>query len=216
MTAPPRVLILRGGEPILHHGASDGPQLLLLQPLFEEMNRCRALVATLCRTLAERGFGCWLPDLPGCGESIRELETVGWDDWTGAIEETSALIRGETGNAAIGTVAIRGGALLDAPAPHRWRLSPVAGASLLTDLRRAGLLASGGYSVSDALAGSLSRAEPHEVARVVRLDGDERSCDLRLEGPAIWRRSEPFAAPELAALIAEDVHDWADAIVASE
>ncbi|MDB5738004.1 MAG: hypothetical protein JWO65_1672 [Sphingomonas bacterium] len=214
MTAPPRVLSLRGGEPILHHGASDGPQLLLLQPLFEEMNRCRALVATLCRILAARGFGCWLPDLPGCGESLRELDTVGWDDWTGAIEETSALIRRETGNAAIGTVAIRGGALLDAPAPHRWRLSPVAGASLLTDLRRAGLLASGAYPLSDALADPLSQAEPHESARVVRLDGDERPCDLQLQGPAIWRRPEPYAAPELAALIAEDVQDWVDTIMA--
>ncbi|HEY0270155.1 MAG TPA: hypothetical protein VGC10_04100, partial [Sphingomonas sp.] len=184
------------------------PQLLLLQPLFEEMNRCRALVARLCRDFAARGHGCWLPDLPGCGESARALESVGWSDWTGTIEAALALVARESGAPAVATVAIRGGALLDAPSPRRWRLSPVAGASLLTDLRRAGLLASGAYPLPPALAGPLGGAEPDGSARVMRLDGDERPCDLRGTGPALWRRPEPLDSPELAAAIAGDVDRW--------
>ncbi len=209
MTAPPRVLTLPGGEPILHYGAADGPQLLVLQPLFEEMNRCRALIATLCRDLATRGIGCWLPDLPGCGESARALATVGWGDWTGATADARALIVQETGSPALGSVAIRGGALLDAPAPRRWRLSPVAGASLVTDLRRSGLLASGAYALAEALSGPLCAAEPDGEARVARLAGDERPCDVRVDGPMLWRRPEPLSAPDLAALLAEDIDAWA-------
>jgi hypothetical protein len=206
----PRVLNLPGGEPILHHGASNGPQLLVLQPLFEEMNRCRALVSRLCRGLAARGFGCWLPDLPACGESEPSIESIGWTDWTVAIEDALALISREA-EPAIGTVALRGGALLDAPSPSRWRLSPVAGASLLTDLRRAGLLASGAYPLTDAMSDRVSRAEPEGAARTVRLDGDERQCELRVAGPALWRRPEPLDHPDLAALLVEDIGAWASA-----
>ena len=211
MIAPPRVLTLPGGEPILHYGAADGPQLLVLQPLFEEMNRCRALVAALCRGLAARGLGCWLPDLPGCGESTRALKTVGWSDWTDSASCALALIAHETGAPALGTVAIRGGALLDTPAPRRWRLSPVAGASLVTDLRRSGLLASGAYALAEALSTPLRAAEPGDTARIVRLVGDERPCDVRVDGPTLWRRPEPLAAPELAALLAEDIAAWSAA-----
>jgi pimeloyl-ACP methyl ester carboxylesterase len=210
VTAPPRVLSLPGGEPILHYGAAAGRQLLVLQPLFEEMNRCRALVAALCRDLAARGIGCWLPDLPGCGESERALEEIGWADWTGAVDHALALIAREGGGTAFGTVALRGGALLDASTERRWRLSPVAGASLVTDLRRSGLLASGAYALGEALSGPLASAEPDGAARVVRLTGDERPCDRSVDGPVLWRRPEPLAAPELAAALAEDIAAWCD------
>ncbi len=212
MTAPPpRVSSLPGGEPILHYGGAAGPQLLVLQPLFEEMNRCRALVAALCRGVAARGIGCWLPDLPGCGESERTLEGVGWRAWTGAVDDALALIARDAGSPALGTVAIRGGALLDTGSPRRWRLSPVAGASLVTDLRRSGLLASGAYALGEALSAPLSAADPIGAARVVRLVGDERPCDLRVEGPMVWRRPEPLAAPDLAAALVEDIAAWSEA-----
>ena len=205
---PPRVLTLPGGEPILHYGPADGPQLLVLQPLFEEMNRCRALVAALCRGLAAQGIGCWQPDLPGCGDSVRALETVGWGDWTTAIDDARALIAGETGGTTHGAVSIRGGALLDAAAARRWRLSPVAGKSLFTDLRRAGLLASGAYALGDGLSEPLGRADTKGAARIVRLAGDEREADRHVEGPIVWRRSEPVAAPDLAAVLADDIAAW--------
>ena len=213
MTAPPRVLSLPGGEPMLHYGAGDGPQIIVLQPLFEEMNRCRLVVATLSRALAARGFGCWLPDLPGCGDSARALESVGWNDWLKAVLDSSRLVATDTGQAPFGTIAIRGGALLDRGGTRRWRFSPVTGASLMTDLRRSGLLARGAYPLAGPLAEAVGRAEADTAAetRTVRLDGDERPCDLRVAGPAVWRRPEPLAAPELAALLADDIAAWATA-----
>ncbi|MEA3065760.1 MAG: hypothetical protein QOJ27_2212, partial [Sphingomonadales bacterium] len=67
-----------------------GPALLFLPPLFEEMNRTRALLAALMRRLAGEGYGCWLPDLPGTGESERPLEAVAWQDWRDAAGSAAA------------------------------------------------------------------------------------------------------------------------------
>jgi hypothetical protein len=96
----------------------SGPALLFLPPLFEEMNRTRALLATVMGILAGEGYGCFLPDLPGTGESERALEEVSWDDWRSA-----AAAAAEACGATAG-VSLRGGALLDDPVPRRWRFAP--------------------------------------------------------------------------------------------
>ena len=62
-----------GPEWMMRIGAAEAPPILFVAPLFEEMNRTRALIVATMRRLAERGFGCWLPDLPGTGESERAL-----------------------------------------------------------------------------------------------------------------------------------------------
>ena len=54
-------------------GRADAPAILFVPPLFEEMNRTRALIAAVMRRLAKRGHGCWLLDLGGTGESERDL-----------------------------------------------------------------------------------------------------------------------------------------------
>lgn len=208
--ARPRVHSLSSGEPVFVYGPADGRQLLILQPLFEEMNRCRALVSAVCRELAERGIGSWLPDLPGCGESPAALETVGWSDWTAAVRDTFLLAAEATG-CEPAAASFRGGALLDGGVPRRWRLSPVAGASLLNDVRRTALAGGGGlgaYSLSDNLRAALQTAEPAGPARTVRLEGDDRPHDAQLPGPALWRRTEPALDGPLARAIAADIEAW--------
>jgi pimeloyl-ACP methyl ester carboxylesterase len=184
----------------------NGTPLLFLPPLFEEMNRTRALLAATMRALAAQGFECWLPDLPGTGESERALEEVSWQQWRDAA--TSAFAAA----AAVASVSLRGGALLDAAAPARWRFAPATGASLARDLSRAGLMTEGGggYSPSQALLGPLAEAEPASGAklRVVRLATDRAEADLKLEGPPIWRRAEPQNSPELADAMASDISKW--------
>jgi hypothetical protein len=187
----------------------SGPALLFLPPLFEEMNRTRALLATTMRGLAARGFQCWLPDLPGTGESERALEDIGLQDWREAAE--AALEAAGAG----ASVSLRGGALLDAAAPARWRFAPATGASLSRDLARAGLMTEGGggYAPSQALLGALAAAEPSSGDRVrtIRLATDRGEADLKLEGPPLWRRAEPQNSSELAEAMASDIATWARA-----
>ena len=184
----------------------SGTALLFLPPLFEEMNRTRALLTTAMRALAAQGFECWLPDLPGTGESQRALEEVSWQDW----REAAAAAFASAG--AVASVSLRGGALLDEAAPARWRLAPATGASLARDLARAGLMTEGGggYSPSAALLDPLAAAEPPAGGRlrVVRLATDRAEADLKLEGPPLWRRAEPQNSPQLAEAMASDIAKW--------
>ncbi len=184
----------------------SGPALLFLPPLFEEMNRTRALLAGTMRALASRGFECWLPDLPGTGESERALEAVSWQDWKDAAASAFEAA------GALASVSLRGGALLDSAAPARWRFAPATGASLARDLARAGLMTEGGggYAPSEALLAALAEAEPPDggTLRVVRLATDRSEADLKLDGPPLWRRAEPQNSSELAAAIALDISQW--------
>ena len=184
----------------------SGPALLFLPPLFEEMNRTRALLARVMATLAGEGHGCFLPDLPGTGESERALEEVSWQDW----RDAAAAAFKASGAAA--SVSLRGGALLDEAAPVRWRLAPATGASLARDLARAGLMTEGGggYAPSARLLDPLGSAEPPrgDKVRTVRLATDRVDADLKLEGPPLWRRAEPQNSPQLAEAMASDISHW--------
>jgi pimeloyl-ACP methyl ester carboxylesterase len=184
----------------------SGPALLFLPPLFEEMNRTRALLASTMRTLARQGFQCWLPDLPGAGESERALDDVSWQDW----RDAAAAALEAAG--AVASVSLRGGALLDEAAPARWRFAPATGASLARDLARAGLMTEGGggYAPSAALLAGLAQAEPAAggTVRTLRLSTDRGEADLKLEGPPLWRRAEPQNSCELAEAMAGDISQW--------
>lgn len=201
-------------------GSPNAPAILFVPPLFEELNRTRALIAAIMRRVAALGFGCWLPDLPGTGESERQLGRLSWDQWRGAISAAAKQIG--RGGPLAGVASIRGGALLDdvAPAHCAWRFAPVAGASLVRDLKRAGLAAGGGtagYELAPNMAGPIDLAEPHPVdsLRVVRLESDRAEADLKIEGPALWRRSEPETSPALAASLSDDLAKWVRQCAAS-
>jgi pimeloyl-ACP methyl ester carboxylesterase len=190
----------------------SGPALLFLPPLFEEMNRTRALLASTMRALAAEGFACWLPDLPGTGESGRALEEVSWEDWRGAAAAAFEAA------GAVAAASLRGGALLDGAAPARWRFAPATGASLARDLARAGLMTEGGggYAPSEALLAGLGEAEPAAggTVRTLRLATDRGEADLKLEGPPLWRRAEPQNSSELAKAMALDIANWVRECVA--
>jgi pimeloyl-ACP methyl ester carboxylesterase len=194
-------------------GASHAPPILFLPPMFEELNRTRALIVAIMRRVAAGAHGCWLPDLPGTGESERALDRVSWESWRSAVKAAGDQL--SRGDKLPCTVAIRGGCLLDdlVPSACAWRFAPVAGASLVRDLSRAGLTSGGGsagYSPSSLLLGPLERAEPRplEPLRTVRLATDPAEADFRIEGAPLWRRAEPETSSELADRLAADIVDW--------
>jgi pimeloyl-ACP methyl ester carboxylesterase len=208
-------------EWIMRIGEASAPAVLLLPPLFEEMNRTRAFIASVMRALAEGGFGCWLPDLPGTGESGAALEACDWARWRDAARDAGEHIGAVNGSRMI-TASFRGGALLDdaVVAAARWRFAPAEGASLARDLIRSARLAPeelqgpivelAGYRISDALLSDLRDAAlglPDRL-RTVRLESDRGEADHKLSAPALWRRSEPANSVETAELIASDIGMW--------
>jgi hypothetical protein len=206
----------RGKEWMMALGPANGPQLVFVQPLFEEMNRCRTMLVAVARRLAELGIGCWLPDLPGTGESGRALADVNWDEWPVAIADACRM----AGNGQPPLIAaLRGGALIDglAEAKGRWHCAPATGAALLRDLERARDFAGStadptehaGYAIVPAMAEALRLAEPTtSPARLVRLDSDPLPAELKIDAPPPWRLAEPDPAPALASALASDLAQW--------
>ncbi|MDF0489463.1 hypothetical protein PX554_15100 [Sphingomonas sp. H39-1-10] len=217
----------RGGrEAMLRFGPESGPVVVIALPLFEEANRTRAFVVTMCRALAARGVASALPDLPGQGESSLATEDARLDNWRAAFAAAAASL----GSGAHG-VALRSGAAIDGEArlAGRWRLSPLPGAAALAELRRAASAVStarrepvethsygakllAGHRIAVPLLNALSADRqldpPHGPVRTVRLATDPQSADRKVDAAPLWRRAEPGNDPALAALLADDIVAW--------
>jgi len=216
----------RGGrEAMLRFGPTNGPIVVIAMPLFEEANRTRAFVVTLCRALAAREVASALPDLPGQGESVLPTDDARLDDWRAAF----AAAAGNIGRHVHG-VALRSGAAIDGEArlESRWRLSPLPGAAALSELRRAA--STGGTAIPvqpgadcpplllagnriapplfNALTDDGAVAVPDGPLRTVRLVSDPQPADRKVDAAPLWRRAEPGNDPALAALLADDIAAW--------
>ncbi|WP_076069201.1 hypothetical protein [Sphingomonas montana] len=201
-------------------GSGDAAAVLLVPPLFGEMNRCRRLMVDVMTELATLGRGSALPDLPGTGESLMPFGAVTLDDWRAMVAACAALLHAATGRTVM-IASLRGGALLDdAPDPvdvaGRWRMTPVEGATVLRELGRAQRLAGtsgpplsgavfAGTPLAPGLAGPLGSARPQGSARIVRLGEDGKNADERLTGSPLWRRAEPGRDLAMALAIARDI-----------
>ena len=216
MTAPlafERFRSSKGEEWLLRIGREHAPAILFVPPLFEEMNRTRAVTVAVMRAVAKKGQTCWLLDLSGTGESEGDLGDVTWDDWRHDVTSAAAHIAEKARKPLI--ASLRGGALLDDAAEARgwWRFAPLDGAAVARDMMRSGLAGGvewAGYKPTDALKAALETRAPARVAplRTVRLATDPANADAKLEGPALWRRSEPGTSIELAEALAADLVKW--------
>ena len=208
-------------EHMMRIGEASAPPILFLPPLFEEMNRTRAFLASIMRALAGHGFGCWLPDLPGTGESETALGNCTFEQWRDAARDAGSHVATSSGTQPV-SASFRGGALLDdaVESAAAWRFAPAEGASLARDLIRSAMLPAealqgpivelAGYQISDVLLGGLrdaTLARPERL-RTVRLESDRAEADLKVAAPALWRRSEPANDIEVAELIASDIKTW--------
>jgi hypothetical protein len=209
-------------EWMMRVGDPRTPPVLFVPPLFEELNRTRALIVAVMRALAVEGHSGWLPDLSGTSESVVGLEEVTWEYWRADVTAASRHVAEASGRAPL-VAAIRGGCLLDdaAEGDCRWRFAPVNGSSLARDLERASLGGGAewaGYHAAGAgLRESLAAATPGPASllRTVRLATDGGQADAKIEGPALWRRSEPGSSADLAAALAKDIGEWRRTCAAS-
>lgn len=206
---------------MLRIGDPRTPPILFVPPLFEELNRTRALMVAIMRRAAAEGHGCWLPDLAGTNESQMRLDEVSWGDWRADVAAAAAFVE-EASGMRVGVATLRGGCLIDDAVSGRcwWRAAPVAGAGLARDMDRAGLAGGAewaGYPAAAELREALRAAVPAPVrpVRTVRLETDAAEADAKVIGPALWRRSEPGQSAELAAALADDLVTWSRACAAS-
>ncbi|MEI6642205.1 MAG: hypothetical protein WCL10_09215 [Novosphingobium sp.] len=187
-------------------------RLLIVPPLFEEMNRTRRMLIETQRGLDGLGVDSILPDLPGCNESPQAFSAQSLGSWRDGMAAAARHF------AATHVLAVRGGALVFPTRLPGWVLEPAKGAAILRQLLRARTLSAreagleensadlleagrnhglelAGYRLSAALVAGLDAAVPQdEGQRVIR--------QSELGGSPLWLRSEPGEDPAQSAALA--------------
>lgn len=217
-----RYTVAQQVEFCLSFGGDSARRILIIPPLFDEMNRMRRVCVSAMRGLAERGVGSLLIDLPGCNESLAPLESQSLHGWRDAVIACA-------GQLSITHIAsIRGGALVDngpASLPH-WRLAPAKGPSLLKTMIRtriagekeAGNIVTESQLMQQATTGPIELAGnnlgPDMVAQLAVTEPaalphvTERKLGEHIGGSPLWLRAEPQDDAIFAANIADDLERW--------
>jgi hypothetical protein len=192
-------------------------RLLIVPALFDEANRMRRFTVEVMRRLNNAGVDSFLPDLPGCNESLAPLEAQTPETWRAAVAAAANHFR------ASHVVGIRGGALLMPDGLPGWRYAPQNGANALRQMMRARIivsreagrdetqesllaegLASGleltGHRLGAEFIRQFQSLTPTPSPAVSEIDQD------MLSGGGLWLRAEPgedrAQADALAAILA--------------
>ncbi len=181
-------------------------RLLIIPALLDEANRLRRLTVEVMRRLDAAGIDSFLPDLPGCNESLQPLAYQNLASWRSAMIAASRHFR------ATHVLAVRGGALVAPQALPGWRYAPVNGATILRQMIRMRILASREAGREETQAGLLEQGMAEglnlagfllSAAMITELHGavppDESAQSIigqdMLGGPALWLRAEPDEDP---------------------
>ena len=206
----------------LSFGGDSARRILIIPPLFDEMNRMRRVCVSAMRDLAERGVGSVMIDLPGSNESLAKLEHQDLNCWRDAVAACATQL------SVTHFVSMRGGTLIDPALPDlpHWRLAPVKGASLIKTMIRTRIAGEkeAGNTISEAallvqatsapieLAGNMlgsAMVEQLAVAEQATLANlTERTLGEDIIGSPLWLRAEPQDDAVFAANIAADLYRW--------
>ncbi|WP_228135298.1 hypothetical protein [Qipengyuania citrea] len=197
-------------------------RLLVIPPLFDEANKFRHQLSEVMRRLDEGGVDCFLPDLPGCNESMAPLHAQTLAGWRQAVGAAAAHF------GAAHVLAVRSGcwlvpddvpAALYAPAKPAQVLRnmlrarvlaakeaghPETAEALLDDARSNGIVLAG-WQLGAELVGELETAvyDPSPRHRVVE--------QAELGGRPLWLRAEnDFDAAQAETLAAIVMAEMAD------
>jgi hypothetical protein len=177
-------------------------RLLIVPALFEEASRMRRLTVEVMRRLDAAGIDCFLPDLPGCNESLACLETQTLDSWRAAMAAAARHF------AATQVLGIRGGVLLQPAELPGWRYAPVKGANLLRQMLRARIMLAREAGAAETQEGLLEIGYRHGLELAGYRIGPELldqlqaavpstqppASDIAQEtvgGAGLWLRAEP-------------------------
>lgn len=195
-----------------------GPAVLVIAPLFDEMNRLRRTLTLAIRALDAAGIDAVMPDLPGCNESLAPFAAQSIEGWRSATAAAAAQF------GATRVLAVRGGALVAPEGMAGIAFEPVSGASLLKGLLRARSLAAreagrdepaaalleagrrdglelAGYPCGAPLVAGLDAAVPSPALQPLKL------AELGT-GSALWLRAEPGEDAAMAGALARRVAEF--------
>jgi hypothetical protein len=200
-------------DPCLFRMGTDcNHQILIIPPLFEELNRTRRMIAEMMRGLQAEGIGSTLIDLPGTGESLLPSGAITIDLWRAAIRDVVAAIK------PVVVASLRGGVLMDdaGTAKGLWRFAPETGVRIVRDLERSRLASAdgsahyGGHALSEGFVAELGDAIPSASSslRTVRLHSDAAGADAHIPGSPLWRRAEPGEDAAMTASLVADLAAW--------
>lgn len=209
-----------GEEIALAFARSRQHRLLVIPPFFDEANKFRHQVVEVMRHLDERGIDSFLPDLPGCNESLAPQEVQTLTHWRAA-----SVHAGRHFNATH-VLSFRAGCLLTPPKLPGWLFAPAKPKQLLRSMLRARVLAAreagreessealleearsdgielAGWRLGATLVQELETAETRPAANHIVIEQGE------IGGTPLWLRAEPDFDPAqadaLAALVASGI-----------
>jgi hypothetical protein len=192
-------------------------RVLVCPAWFDEANKLRRFTIEVMRRLDQAGIDCFLPDLPGCNESLAPLDRQTLAGWKAEMTNAAQVLD------ATHVLAIRAGALLAPEHLPGWHHAPQSGPKLLRAMLRARTIAAreagreekaealmalgrseglvlGGWRLGVVLIRELETAEP------VLAEGQREIAQNEVGGPGLWLRAEPDddarQADALAAIIA--------------
>jgi len=214
-------------EHVLCFAPDTSRRILIVPPLFDEMNRVRRMLVEAMRNLAGRGVGSLLIDLPGCNESRALLEEQSLSGWRAAVWAAASQLH------ATHIAALRGGTLIDdAPELPCWHLAPAKGSSLLKAMlrtriagdREAGKATSEADLLATVRSGAIelagNRLGPKMIAELGAAETQARSDTLvrmlgqDIIGTPLWLRAEPQDDVAMSMAIAADLDRWSAACAA--
>ncbi|MCS4307431.1 exosortase A-associated hydrolase 2 [Rheinheimera pacifica] len=92
-------------------GSTDNRHAILVIPPFaEEMNKCRHLINAAMRQLATAGYGCFMLDNYGTGDSEGDLDQASTDTWRDDLYQLLLLLQ-QQGYQSVSFIAVRFGVL---------------------------------------------------------------------------------------------------------
>lgn len=199
----------------------DRPARVLICPAwFDEANKLRRFTLEVMRRLDAAGIDSFLPDWPGCNESLAPLSHQTVAGWRACATAAAHDLR------ATHVLAIRAGALLVPGDLPGWHYAPQSGPKLLRGMIRARTIAAreagisetsdelltrglaeglvlGGWSIGPEMLRELGSAEP------TLAPGQQEIAPSQLGGAGLWLRAEPSEdqgqSDALAAIMAEAI-----------
>ncbi len=122
-------------ELLVSFAQSREARILVLPAWFDEANRLRRFTMEVMRRLDAAGIDCFMPDLPGCNESLLPLRHQTIDGWRDAAQAAAQQL------GATHVLAMRAAALIAPAHLPGWHYAPETGARQLKLMMRAHTIA---------------------------------------------------------------------------